>query len=166
VYSLNAAVPGRVRGIAGDLYPQLASFADVREDHSICVKRLGDDEPYKTLADRARTVLADAPAFEVAVTGIDYFAEPTSGTAPVVYLTVESPGLELVHDTLVDAFGALPGLEGEDFTPHVTLARDGEVADAERLAQQEIEPVTWTVSELEFTDAIHDNAIGTIQLGE
>jgi len=166
VYSLNAAVPGRVRRIAGDLYPQLAGFADVREDHSICVKRLGDDEPYKTLANRARTALADAPAFEVAVTGIDYFAEPTSGTAPVVYLTVESPGLEQVHETLVAEFGALPGLEGEAFTPHVTLARDGDVADAERIAERKIDPVTWTVSELDFTDALHDNAIGKIPLGE
>jgi len=166
VYSLNAAVPGRVRGIAGDLYPHLAGFADVREDHSICVKRLGDDEPYKTLADRARTALSDAPAFEVAVTGIDYFAEPTSGTDPVVYLVVESPGLLAVHETLVDAFGALPGLEGADYVPHVTLARDGDVADAERLAEREIEPVTWTVSELAFTDALHTNAIGTIPLGE
>ncbi|AGN01515.1 phosphoesterase HXTX [Salinarchaeum sp. Harcht-Bsk1] len=166
MYSLNAAVPGRVRRIAGDLYPHLASFADVREDHSICVKRLGDDEPYKTLADRARTVLADAPAFEVAVTGIDYFETPTDGTDPVVYLTVESPGLLQVHKTLVEAFGALPGLEGDEYVPHVTLARDGEIADAERLAEREIEPVTWTVSELEFTDAHHDHAIGTIPLGQ
>lgn len=166
MYSLNAAVPGRVRRIAGDLYPHLASFADVREDHSICVKRLGDDEPFKTLANRARTALADAPAFEVAVTGIDYFAEPTSGTAPVVYLAAESPGLLQVHETLVAEFGALPGLEGEDYVPHVTLARDGDLADAERLAEREIGPVSWTVSELAFTDALHDHAIGTIPLGE
>lgn len=166
MYSLNAAVPGRVRRIAGELAPQLAAFGDVREDHSICVKRLGDDELYKTLAERVRTVLADAPAFEVAVTEIDYFEAPASGTAPVVYLAVESPGLEAVHETLVEAFGALPGIEGEAYVPHVTLARDGDLVDAERLAEREIEPVTWTVSELQFTDALHDHPIGSIDLGD
>lgn len=164
MYSLNAPVPGRVSRLADELFPQLRAFENVREDHSLLVKRLADDESYERVSSVARSALAGAPAFEVAVTGLDYFDAPPTGTAPVVYLTVESPGLRRVHQQLVDELGAIEHLEGEDYVPHVTLAREGDVADARRLAEREIEPVSWTVSELQFTDAHRERVLGTVSL--
>jgi len=164
VYSLNAPVPGRVRQVASSLYPELRAFESIREEHSLLAKRFAEDERFERLEQRVRRVLAGAPAFEAAVTGIDYFADPPSGTAPVVYLEVESPGLLQLHARLVEEFGAFPGLEGEDYVPHVTLAREGDVADARRVAQRNVERIEWTVGELSFKDARYDGTIGTVSL--
>lgn len=163
MYSVNASVPGRVRHLADRLHPDLLAFESIREDHAILVKRLGD-EHFDSLADRSRRAIAGTPPIEAAVTGIDYFENPTLGPAPVVYLTVESPGLERVHEQLVEELGAIDNLEGPDYTMHVTLARGGDLADAKALAATEIEPVSWTISELQFYDARHERVIRRIPL--
>ena len=141
--SLNVPVPGRVRRLAADRRPELAVFDSVREDPSLVCKRFEQPPGKRALAE----ALAGTPAFEATVTEIDFFAEPTSGPGPVLYLAVESPGLYDLHRRLVERFGAVPELEGDDYTPHVTLARGGTIADAERLAGP-IAPVSWTVSRL------------------
>ncbi|WP_135535050.1 2'-5' RNA ligase family protein [Halostella pelagica] len=164
MFSINAPVPGRVARIASDLHPSLVGFDRIREHHSLLVKRFGDPDHVASLQHEARRAMGDAPAFEVAVTGVDYFSDPPEGSAPVVYLTVESPGLRQIHDRLVERFGAVDMLEGDDYTPHVTLARDGSEADARRLAEREIEPVTWTVSELQFWDGTYGESVSTVSL--
>lgn len=164
MYSLNAPVPGRVGALAADLFPHLVGFESIREDHSILLKRLGDDE-FGHLAERVRQELRGAPAVEARITGIDYFESPPRGSSPVVYLVVESPGLEQLHDRLVDAFGAIDGLEGDEYVGHVTLARGGgDVEAARALAEREIEPITWTITELRLWDARYGEAARTIPL--
>ena len=158
--SLNAPVPGTVRRLAGDLAPDLAAFDRVRERPGLVVKR------FERRVDRAdvRAALARAPAVEARVTGVDCFERPLRGPGPVVYLAVESPGLRRIHRRLVDRFGAVPGLEGEAYVPHVTLARDGPLAAAERAAAREVDPVGWTVSRLDAWDAERREAMGSIGL--
>lgn len=151
MYSLNAPVPGRIRRLADDLAHELLRFERVRERHSLLVKRLGEDN-VDALAERVRTALRGAPAFEARVTGIDYFERATSGSSPVAYLAVESPGLLRLHGTLTEAFGAIEGLEGDDYEPHVTLARDGPLEAARDLADRPVEQVSWTVSELHLRE--------------
>jgi len=154
-HSLNVPVPGRVERLASELRPELSAFDRVRTRHTLLVKRLAGvaDGSLPHLRERLRELLSGAPAFEARVTGVDYFAEPTAGPGPVVYLAVESPGLSRLHRRLVGELGAVEGVEGEAYVPHVTLARGGEIADAERLAGRPVEPVTWTVSELAVFDA-------------
>jgi 2'-5' RNA ligase len=164
VFSLNVPVPGSVSQLAHELQPALFGFERVREEHTLLAKRIGDPDHFDAHTHEVRRALRGQPAFEVQVTGVDYFERPTVGTAPVVYLAVESPGLRELHDSLVDEFGAVDGLEGEDYTPHVTLARDGDVASAERAADRDIEPVAWTVTELEFFDAQYREVAGRIPL--
>jgi len=164
VYSVNVPVPGRVRQLADRLYPELVGFETVREDHSCLLKRLGDADHVAQLQHRAHRVLEGAPAVEAEITGIDYFAEPPLGSAPVVYLAVESPGLEGIHADLTEAFDIVEGLEGTDYVPHVTLARGGEIETARRLADREIEPVRWTVSELEFWDGTYKLPVSRVSL--
>ena len=163
MYSVNAPVPGRVRHLADRLHPELLSFDAIRDSHSILVKRLGN-EGFDRIAERTRRVIAGTPPIEAAVTDIDYFENPTRGPAPVVYLTVESPGLERLHGRLVDDLGAIDDLEGPDYTMHVTLARGGDLADARRLARREIDAISWTISELQFWDARHERVIRRIPL--
>lgn len=164
MYSLNVAVPGRIRELANRLYPELQSFTSIRQDHSILVKRLGDAEDYPSLAHRTREAVTGTPAIEAAVTGIDYFEAPPQGTAPVVYLTVESPGLDQLHLKLVEELGAIPELEGDNYTMHVTLARGGSEEAAERLANRSIDSIEWTITELLFWDAHRSQRIGSISL--
>ncbi|ELZ95247.1 hypothetical protein C440_09222 [Haloferax mucosum ATCC BAA-1512] len=163
MYSLNVPVPGRVARLASDLFPYLASFDRVRDRHTLVCKRFEADD-FDRLRERLRQTLVGQPAFDARVTGIDFFEQPPRGSAPVVYLEVESPGLVALHDRLVDEFGAIDGLEGDDYTPHVTLARGGTVADARAVAGRDIEPVTWTVSQIDLYDSSFHESAASISL--
>ncbi|WP_435360076.1 2'-5' RNA ligase family protein [Haloarchaeobius sp. DFWS5] len=164
MYSLNVPVPGRVSRIASDLRPAMFGFQNIRTDHTLLAKRLGDPDHFDGREHEVRRALRGQPSFEVQVTGIECFERPTKGPAPVVYLAVESPELVRLHESLCEEFGTATGLEGEDYVPHVTLARDGDVETARRLAERDIEPVTWTVTELEIFDARYREVAARISL--
>ncbi|WP_411967605.1 2'-5' RNA ligase family protein [Haloferax sp. YSSS75] len=163
MYSLNVPVPGRVARLASDLFPYLAPFDRVRDRHTLVCKRFETSDP-DHLRERLRQTLNGTPAFEAQITGIDFFERPPRGSAPVVYLSVESPGLEALHRRLVDEFGAIDGLEGDEYVPHVTLARGGEVADARAVASREIDPVEWSVSQLDLYDGKFRESVTSISL--
>ncbi|MGM0590976.1 MAG: 2'-5' RNA ligase family protein [Halobacteriota archaeon] len=163
MYSLNVPVPGRIERLASDLFPRLTAFDRVRDRHTLVCKRF-EAESLPRLRKRLRRALDDSPSFEARVDGIDYFERPISGSGPVVYLAVESLGLLQLHDRLVDAFGAVPGLEGDDYTPHVTLARSGTIDAASELASLDIDPVVWTVSELHVWDPRYRETVARIGL--
>lgn len=165
-YSLNAPVTGRVAEIAGGLRPALAPFETVRERHTLVLKRLGEAEQ-AGLEKRVREALSGAPAVEARVAGIDAFEVPAAGPAPVVYLAVESPGLRRLHRRLCETVDPVAGIEGDDYVPHVTLARGGgpdAAAAVARLVEREVEPVTWTIGELVFWDARHGEVTGRVSL--
>ncbi|WP_224333318.1 2'-5' RNA ligase family protein [Haloprofundus halobius] len=162
-YSLNVPVPGAVERLATDLYPRLTRFEEVRERHTLVVKRF-ENRSYDRLRETVRTPLATEPAFEARVAGIDTFERPTRGDGPVVYLAVDSSGLLALHERLVDRFGAIEGLEGDEYVPHVTLARGGSQAAVDALRNAEFDPVTWTVSELDIWSAEYREVAGTIPL--
>lgn len=168
VYSLNVPVPGRVATLASDIARDLPDAqARYRGEHTLCVKRLdgnGTDETYSRLEARARETLADQPAFEVRVTAISYFPEALKGSSPVVYLAVESPGLRRLHERLTEVFPPVEPIEGASYTPHVTVARGGSMAAAERVADRQVEPIDWTVSELSFWDASRRRSVSTVSL--
>jgi 2'-5' RNA ligase len=170
VYSLNVPVPGRVERLAADLLPDLSPFDRVRDRHTLVCKRFeADEDGYHRLRERLRGALSPAPAFEATVTGIDAFETPTHGPGPVVYLAVESPGLHALHARLVETFGVVDDdLEGEAYVPHVTLARGGDAAavgDAlDRLRATDLDPVTWTVSELDLWSRARREAAWTVSL--
>lgn len=166
MYSLNIAVPGQVGALAVETARRLPNArARTRGEHTLGVKRLASDAgQYSRIEAQTREALAGQPAFEARIDEIDIFEEPPVGTAPVVYLAVESPGLLQLHQRLVDSFGSVSdGIEGESYTPHVTIARGGSL-DAARRVAGEIEPIEWTVSKLQFWDAKHDQAVSTVSL--
>lgn len=163
MYSLNVVVPGTVQRLASELHPQLAAFDRIRERHTLVLKRLGD-ESLPRLRERLRVPLSGASPFEVRVAGIDYFEAPTRGSSPVVYLAVESPGLLSLHRRLCEEFGTIEELEGDEYVPHVTLARGGSVEVARELSERDVDPVTWTVSELDLWNAQFRESAATIRL--
>lgn len=156
MYSLNAPVPAAVARLASDLARELpGARARARGEHTLLLKRLGAGNAggVDHLVERARTAVAGTEPFAVSVTGVDYFAQPETGTGPVVYLVVQSTPLMALHRRLCEAFEPVAHLEGEAYVPHVTIARGGEVAAAERLAARDVEASQFQVSELVVWDA-------------
>ncbi|MFC4359744.1 2'-5' RNA ligase family protein [Halobium salinum] len=189
-YSLNVPVPGELKRLAGELHPQLVAFDRVRDRHTLVCKRLTDGDgadgrggrggrigrsgqgagggragaTSARLRERLRRVLTETPAFEARVDRIDFFETPTRGSGPVVYLAVESPGLVSLHRRLCETFPPVDGIEGESYVPHVTLARGGSLADAERLESTAVDPVEWTVSELRLWSGDYREAVARFRL--
>jgi 2'-5' RNA ligase len=143
VYSVNVPVPGEVVKLARGLAAECIT-ATPRRGHSLVVKRL-PDERYERMARQVRDALAGTPPFAATVTGVDCFRDPPSGAAPVAYLAVESPELRRVHATLCETFDPVPGFEGNEYDPHVTICRGGDAAD---LLGREIEPFEWAIERL------------------
>lgn len=144
MYSCNIPVPSEVsrlaRGLAADCFE-----ATPRDRHTLVVKRLGEEKP-ATLTQQIRRALEGTPPFEARTDGIGVFREPEAGRGPVAYLRIESPMLFEIHDTLSSMFELVEGFEGDDYDPHVTIARGG---DADRLAGAETGgSITWTVDSL------------------
>lgn len=167
MYSLNVPVPGTVGALAGDLGRELpAARIRQRGERTLVAKRLGggDADPFHDTRARTREALTGTPAFDARVAGVDVFAEAVTGTSPVVYLAVESAGLVALHERLCEAFEPVAGIEDGEYTPHVTVARGGSVEAARRLMDRDIDPIEWTVTELEFRDARRHRAIGTVSL--
>nr|WP_221625752.1 2'-5' RNA ligase family protein [Halobellus ruber] len=171
---MNVPVPGEIRRVAGDLHPELVRFDRNRERHTLLAKRfdtaLDDDaDSLPRLRERLRPLLrrsAPADGIDLRVTGLDYFERPTRGPGPVVYLAVESPGLRALHRRLCDAFGTVAGMEGDDYVPHITLARGGSVADAADLVERRsIDPVAWTAGELRIHDSRYREDAARLPLG-
>jgi len=167
VYSLNVPVPGSVAALAHDLGTRL-SGADVRQrgEHTLVCKRLGsgDGPTYHELEARARDVLRGQPPFEVRVAGLDVFTDVPNGEGSVVYLCVESPGLVTLHERLCAVFDPVAEIEGDDYVPHVTVARGGSVERATTLRDTPVDPVEWTVERLEFWDAKHSQSVSSVSL--
>ena len=163
MYSLNVPVPGEVKRFAAKLYPRLTGFERVRERHSLVVKRFETEDRHR-LSKRVRRALADVPAFEMRTTGIDSFDDPVRGPGPVVYFAVESPELFDLHERLTERFGAIADLEGPEYTPHITLARDGSPEEVHRLRALDSHPIEWTVSALVVYDADREEPVDTVSL--
>ena len=150
MFSLNVPLPPAVGDLAADLPPKLSGFDRVRDRHTLVCKRLGVEavpdrvdangsnrgreggaprppkpDALAALREDLRPLLSGTDPFDVAATGIDVFDAPASGSRPVVYLAVESEGLARLHHRLCAAYGAIEGIEGDEFVPHVTLARGG-----------------------------------------
>jgi len=177
MFSLNVPVPRDVDRFADRIHPRLAAFDRVRDRRSLCVKRFGPDDvsgrggptPEKNravaeLRERLRPVLSAVGPFDVRLPALNYFERPARGPGPVVYLAVESDVLTRLHRRLCGAFDPVEGLEGDDYVPHVTLARGGDVADATDLAATDVEPVEWRVHALELYDPEFRQPAATIEL--
>lgn len=165
MYSLNAPVPAAVARVAGEVASDLTGARPrTRGSHTLVCKRLPAATGYSQLEARARDVLRGTPACEARVADIGVFEEVPTGTAPVVYLAVESPGLGDLHERLCDHFDPVAGLEGEEYVSHVTVARGGRVDAARAVAEKAIDPVEWVVDELVFWDAEREQPVSRVSL--
>ena len=183
VFSLNVPILPAIGRLADDLHPKLSGFDRVRDRHTLVCKRFGVDdvgagepdrprppksEAVETLRRDLRGLLSGTVPFEVAVTGIDAFETPASGTGPVVYFVVESDELIRLHQRLCAAYDAIGGIEGDDYVPHITLAR-GESSETtaeavDRIRSVDIEPIRWRVHALDLYDPEFREVVATIDI--
>jgi 2'-5' RNA ligase len=168
-FSVNVPVPPAVRRLADDLAPELAAYDSVRDDFTLVLKRLGNPDSFPATEKRVRGALRGAPAFEARVSEVGAFRNPPVGKAPVVYLAVEGPGIGELHERLCDAFGPVAGMEGEDYVPHVTLARGHTPGPLGRdptasLVGRSVGPVRWDVTELQVRDGIYGETTARVSL--
>ena len=191
MFSLNVPIPPAVDRLAADLQSKPSGFERMRDRRTLVCKRFGvGDVPGRVagadastdapaagpsflrpdaldaLRDDLRPLLAGTDPFPIAVTGIDVFDAPASGSGPVLYLVVESDPLVRLHRRLCAAYGAIEGIEGEEYVPHVTVARGGDpepgvVAD---LAAAEFEPVRWRAHALDLYDPEFREVAASIEL--
>jgi 2'-5' RNA ligase len=167
VYSLNVPVPAEVARLAGELARELpAARTRARGTHTLGVKRLDHerDRSYARLETQVRELLAGQPPFEVQISGIDLFPDPPVGTAPVVYLVVESEELRALHEKLIDTFEPIDQIDGDGYDPHVTIARGGSPEQARQMTERSIDPISWEVDELLFWDAERKQAVSRLSL--
>lgn len=166
MYSLNVPVPPRVIRVIDDLSPLVTQLDSIREQPTLLVKRLGALDPieFDRTEKTVRSTVAGTPTFEAAATSIDVFRTPPNGPGPVVYLAVRSPELKRLHQRLVAEFGAVEGLEGEGYVPHITLGRGGDPETIATLCDRSFDSLTWTVTELVLWDAKRELSAGTIPL--
>ena len=167
MYSLNVPVPGAVAERAWELRRSLTGLSVLRDDHTFVIKRLEARTSGAFAAEERaiRSTIAGTPPFEAQVTGIETFDHPPTGPAPVIYLAVDCPAVETLHQLLVDAFGTVTAVEGTDYVPHITLGRGiDDPAAVEALTTASFDPVTWTVNRLCFWDARREVEIGSVAL--
>jgi 2'-5' RNA ligase len=168
VFSVTVPVPESVRERSRALRPALSGFERIRPPRSrqLVAKRLPAETRREFLTDarNAKAALAPVDPFEVRIPGIDTFADPPRGPGPVAYLAVASAGLERVHERLVEAFDAVPGLEGPDYVPHLTLARGGPPAAADSLVERPFEPIRFSVERLSLYDTEREQAVESVDL--
>ncbi|WP_276273387.1 2'-5' RNA ligase family protein [Haloarcula litorea] len=167
MYSLNAPPPSGVTALASELARDAPrAQARARGEHTLVAKRLGegDHAAYARLEARAREAVRGTAPFAARVTGVERFETAVTGTSPVVYLAVESPGLVRLHRRLCERFDPVDGLEGDAYVPHVTVCRGGDPETARRLTERRIDPVEWTVDELAFFDAERGRSVSRVSL--
>ena len=144
MYSCNVPVPAEVAKLARGLATNCLE-ATPRDRHTLVAKRFGEGEP-RTFTRQIRQALSGFPPFEARTDGVEMFRNPLTGGDPVAYLRIESPALFEMHRTLCSVSDPVEELEGEEYVPHVTIARGG---DADRLVGADTGgPVTWTVDSL------------------
>lgn len=162
--SLNLPVPGAVRREIEALRPQLSAFDSVSETPTLVLKRFDGSRSTHVIESEVRLAVADTRPFDVRLSGLDTFEDPVAGPGPVLYFAIKSRGLEALHRRLVDQFGAVDGLEGAEYVPHITVARGGTVDGLAELTEQSIERVAWTVSELWVWDPRQGDRRARIEL--
>ena len=73
---------------------------------------------------------------------------------------MESSGLERLHRRLCERFDPIDGIEGNEYTPHVTVARGG---DAGRLRGRDPDR-EWTVDRLLVWSGRYEEPVETVAL--
>ena len=94
--------------------------------------------------------LESVEPFGIEIENLERFDVAEKGSSPVLYLEVKSPEVKALHETLVDVFGSVEGVEGENYIPHITIARGGS-GDYTEFSGLSCD-TGWTVEMLEFWD--------------
>ena len=168
-YSLNVPLPGAIYDRLHGLLPQLGGCTQRRRDPTLVCKRLptvGGAEPPGVghlRAELAPVIAAAGAALTdgcaVTIAGVDTFETPPSGAAPVVYLAVDSPDLQRLHEALCAQLEPVAALEGTAYVPHVTVARGCPPDSVAGATAAGVAPLSFHVDALELYDSRYRAAV-------
>lgn len=167
MYSLNVPVPGGLSELAWEWRSSFGEFDVLRDELTLVVKRLEATTAGEFAADEraVREAIRGIDPFEVSIEGLDVFEDPPAGPAPVLYIAIESEGIERLHHRLVDQFGAMGPIEGKGYVPHITLARGTDPSALEEvLDQREVPTHEWMAERLVFWDARRELPVSDVSL--
>ncbi|HIJ12598.1 MAG TPA: 2'-5' RNA ligase family protein [Halobacteriales archaeon] len=150
MWSLNVSIPqGIVRAI-GEITPVLGRGEGIVEEPTLVIKRFEKEDLDGHIESEIKFLLENVEPFIVEIGNLEMFEVADRGTSPVRYIEVKSIGIKVLHETLVSVFGCVKGVEGENYIPHITIARG---SGAKNLDFSDFSgPIQWTANTLEFWD--------------
>ena len=143
-------MPQNVVRLVGEVTPRLKGWEEVCEEPTLVIKRFERKDLDGHMESEIKFLLENVEPFNVKIGNLKKFDVAVRGSSPVLYLEIKSPGMKALHETLVSAFGCVKGIEGENYIPHITLARGGGKEDI----NFSVLPgsTQWTAKMLEFWD--------------
>ncbi len=150
MWSLNVSIPqGIVRAIE-EMAPVSRGWEEIVEEPTLVIKRFEKEDLDGHIESEIKFLLENVEPFTVEIGNLEMFEVADRGTSPVLYIEVKSIGMKLIHETLVSVFGCVKGVEGENYIPHITIARGSGVKNID--FSDFSGPTWWTAKTLEFWD--------------
>ncbi len=150
VWSLNVSIPQNIVRAIGEVTSELGQGGEVNEELTLVIKRFEKRDLDGHLESEIKILLENVEPFVVEIGNLKMFDVADRGTSPVLYLEVKSRGIKLLHETLVSSFGCVEGVEGENYIPHITIARGDGVRGVD--FSDFSCSTRWTAEILEFWD--------------
>ena len=125
MWSLNVSMPQNIVRAIKEVTLGVSGWEEICEDPTLVIKRFEKGDVDGHVESEIRLLLEGVEPFDIEIGNLERFDVAERGSSPVLYLEVKSPGMKALHETLVDVFGSVKGVEGENYIPHITIARGG-----------------------------------------
>ena len=148
MWSLNVSMPQNIVRAIREVALGASGWEEICEDPTLVIKRFEKVDVSGHVESEIKLLLESVEPFDIEIGNLERFDVAERGSSPVLYLEVKSPGMKALHEILVDVFGSVKGVEGENYIPHITIARGGGVRDVDFSGFSG--PTIWTAETLEF----------------
>ena len=150
MWSLNVSIPQNIVRAIEEVALGVRGWEEICEEPTLVIKRFEKRDLDGHVKSEIRFLLESVEPFGIEIENLERFDVAEKGSSPVLYLEVKSPEVKALHETLVDVFGSVEGVEGENYIPHITIARGGS-GDYTVFSGLSCD-TGWTVEMLEFWD--------------
>ena len=150
MWSLNVSIPQNIIRAIEEVTLGVRGWEEICEEPTLVIKRFEKKDLDGHVKSEIRFLLESVEPFGIEIGNLERFDVAERGSSPVLYLEIKSPGVKALHENLIDIFGSVEGVEGENYIPHITIARGGS-GDYIEFSGLSCD-TGWTVEMLEFWD--------------
>ena len=125
MWSLNVSIPQNIVRAIEEITLGVKGWEEICEEPTLVIKRFEKKDLDGHVKSEIRFLLENVEPFGIEIGNLERFDVAERGSSPVLYLEVKSPEVKALHENLVDVFGSVEGIEGENYIPHITIARGG-----------------------------------------